>query len=109
MIDSFSPKRPDEKEVFAFDLVNLLSAGEIITSVTFSNTIKSYPTPVDQAANDAAAAMITGPSGITGTIVSQKIQDGIDQAYYYLSAICTTSAGQQLEAIGIIPVSIDGA
>jgi hypothetical protein len=109
MIESFTPKRTNEREVFSFDLVNVLAADEQIVSVTFSISIKSYPTTIDAAANNAAAAMVTGPSSINfGTVVSQTIQGGTDQAYYYLTADIITSR-QTFEAVGIISIDNGGA
>lgn len=108
MIDTFTPKRPGEKEVFAFNLKNVMGQGEIIQSVAWTNTIKTYPTPIDAAAIAAAAAMVVGPSSIDGTVVAQTVQGGIDEAYYYLTATVTTNR-QVFEAIGIIPVTNEGA
>lgn len=102
-MDSFTEKRTAEKEVFSFDVTNLLADGELIIAVAFACTIKSSDLPIDQAAIDAAAAMIVGLSAINGPIVSQAVQNGVSGNYYYLTANITTPR-QVFQVVGIIPV-----
>lgn len=83
------PKRPIEREFFAFDYRALLAAGEVIDEATWSIAVA-------QGADAAPAAMLSGSPVINGTKVSQLVIGGVNNVQYLLQCTAETSTGQIL-------------
>ena len=98
----FSAKRPGETELFTVDFVNLISVGAVISSATWTNSVKT--------GTDASpGAMISGSAIINGTQVSTRLMGGVSGVVY--APICTavTQIAGQPDEILILPEPTNGA
>ncbi len=98
---AFDPKRPDEVEVFAFDFRRLLATGETIVTKSVKAVLS------DDETEAAIPAMVSGPAGEDGGVVSQLIAGGDDGQTYTLLCTVTTSQGQTLVAQRDLAVTRD--
>jgi hypothetical protein len=88
----FSPKRPQDIEIFQIDFVRLVPVGDTIVS---ANVVASVKT-----GKGTAAGMVTGIATWSGTKVQQRIQLGTNGTTYDLRFIITTALGLHWEVIG---------
>lgn len=96
---AFSDKDPAELKTYSFDLSNWLAAGETPSSVQWSIA-------VDVGTDPGVGTMLTGTGIITGNVVSQNVQNGVDGCRYKLKAIVTTSAAQVFVCTAALPVTL---
>ena len=85
----FSPADPDEVEVYAFDFVKDINAGEDIDSATFTLT-------VIEGTDASVNSRLAGGSSVTGTVCSQRLQDLQPGVRYLLRCIAFTSNGNEV-------------
>lgn len=97
---SFSSKRTGEQITYAFDLKNVLSPGETISTAVWTS-FAVRPTTAN------TAGMIVGPANIIGTVTSQSVGGGDNNALYNLVAHVVTSFGNIFEPEALLPVSND--
>lgn len=98
---TFSAKRPDETETFAFDFARLLATGETLSLPVVKVVMSSDQTET------AIPAMISGAATVSGSKVVQKITGGEDGITYTVLCTVTTSTGQVLVAARDLPVRRD--
>lgn len=85
----FTPKKPLERELFAFRFTRQLPSGVTIASAVWTSTVV-------QGTDTGAAAMISGPAAIVGDKVSQLVINGVDGVQYALECEATLSDGQKV-------------
>ena len=97
----FTPMDPAGKEFFYWDFTKNLKPGEtVLSAVIVSNSM------IDGA--DNSAAMVVGDSLVmNGTVVRQMIAGGTSGIPYRLTAVATTSLGQEIPLSGILPIGPD--
>lgn len=83
------PKRPTEKEFFAFDYARQLGTGETISSASVAVTVKS-------GTDGNPSAMVSGTANIVGERVSQLIIGGTADVQYCIACTAVTSLGQEI-------------
>lgn len=95
----FSPKDPDEVIVLAFDFSkdDAVADGAVLSSPTVDVTARKGVDP-------AAAAIRSGAPQISGKLVLQKVIVGISGVDYELRAKASTSDGQTVVLVGVLPV-----
>lgn len=74
-----------------------LAAGETISAVEVTATVVAGTDPTP-------AALLDGAVSISDTDAWQWVRDGVGGAAYALRALATTSGGQKLMAVGVLPV-----
>lgn len=89
----FSPVDVGEVISEAFDFVNDLAAGDSIASVVWTCSVSTESTGTDP----APASRLLGPSGISGTVVSQRFSGFLAGVTYTLLAQITTAFGDKLD------------
>lgn len=97
----FTPKRPNEQEVFGFDFTPQLSTGESISTATVTASVISGSDPSPQ-------SIVSGAAVISKGKVSQKIIGGVDgEIYKLVCQVSTTGAlfPQVLEAVGSLQIT----
>lgn len=97
----FDPKRASEGKNFPFDFISLLASGETISSQVVTATVWSG---VDATPN----AIVSGSATVSGTIVTQKIVNGVSGVIYLLKCAITTSASQTLALEGLLAILPEG-
>lgn len=98
-MNTFTPKNPAEEELFSFDFVDNLGKFETIVSATSSITVKEGTDP-------GVGTMLMGSPTFVGSVVTQKVQAGVDGVYYYLQVNVVTTE-QTLVGRAVLPVSIE--
>lgn len=92
-MSNFSPKRVNEHIILTVDYCTseVIATGELITSATWSNSVRTGVDP-------AASAMVSGSATIdsTGTKVSQMIVGGVIGVSYFPICTAITNYGQIL-------------
>ena len=86
----FSPKRPDENEIFSHNFTPLLGTGETIVTSTVSCSVL-------EGVDSSASTMPSGSTIISGGKVSQYIQAGVNGVRYEILFSITTSTGQTIK------------
>ena len=88
--DDFTPKDPDEKELFTFNFTKVLQSGETISTAQVFASVKR--------GSDASPQLIvSGSAIISGARVAQLIINGVLGVTYRLVCRITTSLGQTIE------------
>lgn len=87
---SFSPKTPDETELFGFEFKRLLPEGETIVSAECTISVL-------EGTDASASSMISGTASVSGSRVSQMITGGVAGVRYCLKCAATFSDGQEPE------------
>lgn len=88
----FSPKRPQDIEIFQIDFQRLVPVGDTITSASVVASIKT--------GKGTAVGMVSGSATWVGTKVQQRIQLGVNGTTYDLRFIITTALGLHWEIVG---------
>jgi hypothetical protein len=86
---TLSPKDPAEAIYYGIDFAANLGTGETISSATASIRVTS-------GTDASAAAMLSGAAVIDGSIVKQKLINGVAGCTYQFGLTVVTSAGQTL-------------
>ena len=96
---TMSPKDPSEIISLSFDFSAILEDGETLSSPSLGISVLH--------GTDAnVGSMFTGVSIITGGVVSNLVQSGVDAVDYLATCLITTSLGQNLKLSGILPVRV---
>ena len=97
MANSFTYKITSENELFTFNYSQVLDPAETISSATCTAiTLNGIdPTP---------SAILSGTPVISGSNVSQRVYNGLNEVTYRLEMTATTSYGNVYTAIGDLPV-----
>ena len=90
-------KDPAERFRVRFRFGNRLADGETIT-VAMSITVAS-------GADATPSAVLDGAVSVSGGDAWQWVKDGVDGTAYAIRALATTSTGQKLVAVAILPVN----
>lgn len=97
MIETFSPKDPEEVVILSVDFVNILVSGE---------TILTAAVTAEDQGGALEASMVNGSADITAApVVRQKIQAGTAGTRYLIRFKITTSTGRTLVGAGYLPVN----
>jgi len=88
---NFTNKRVAEDVIFSVDYstTGLLADGETITFAVWTNSVREGTDPHPE-------NMISGAASINGSVVSQLIEGGLAEVYYWPICTATTSLGQIL-------------
>lgn len=97
MANSFTYKITEENELFSFDYSPVLLPAETITSATCTVIVVD-----SQDANPTA--ILSGNPVVSGSIVSQRVYQGVPEVTYRLQMLAVTSYGNTYACIGDIPV-----
>lgn len=84
MSASFSYKLTTENEQFTFDFSPVIRSTESIVSATSSVEVKEGTDP-------SPSSILIGTPIVSGTLVAQRISDGLDGVIYRLEVTATTS------------------
>lgn len=96
---SFSPKRTNERLVYAFDFKNVLATGEIIASGVW-NAYAVNPTTA------SVFNMIVGsPTIMSGSIIMQQVQGGTGDCLYELVCRVYTTSNNIIEENALLKVT----
>lgn len=86
------PRKIDSEDLFIqFDFLSQLASGETISGATVTATLFS-------GTDGTPSAIISGAASVSGSIVTQKVIDGVVGVIYLLTCTVTTS----LSAVKII-------
>ena len=97
-LQMFSEKDPGETASYAMDFSPTLASGETISSSSVG--VSTY------SGTDASpSALLSGSSGVTGSLVQQALTGGSDGVTYRVRFVATTSASRVLVACGYLPVN----
>lgn len=89
----YSPAEQAESQVYGFDLVNDLDAGETLTAATWSLTV-IQGTDGSPSSHLIGGPTLVTPAGTTAqTATQQRIAGLLPDVLYLVRAVCTTSAG----------------
>jgi hypothetical protein len=95
----FEAKTSGEIRIETFDFTSRLTSAETISTASVSAIVYS--------GTDASpSSLIYGAATISGKTVTQKLGGGVEGVVYNLTAVITTSTGQQLELnafLAIVP------
>lgn len=95
--EDFSPKQPAEVKSVTFDFTSDLAVGETIST-------KSVAASVYAGVDASPSSLVSGAASSSGAVVSQLITGGVAGVIYELACTITTSAGQTLQRLGLLPV-----
>jgi hypothetical protein len=98
MIQSFSPKDPEEVVTLTVKFDNLLMGAETITGTPVFTAERQDGTTED------TSAMISGAATVQGEWALQKVAGGTNGATYLIRAKITTSGGRTLVGGGLLPI-----
>lgn len=101
MVDGrYSAKDPSEIEVYEVSFQKRLGHGETLTSVNSECIVVTGNDP-------SASGMLVGAPSISGTLVRQVVQNGLDGVTYHIKFTVNTSTGRKLVGVGELPVETD--
>lgn len=96
----FSPKLLGEIYNVSFDFTSRLISGETLSTQIVAASVYS--------GTDASpSSLISGAASASGAVATQKITGGTVGVIYELKCTVTTSAGQTLVLVGLLPVISD--
>lgn len=96
----FSPKRPEDIDLFSLDFSRRLVPGDSIAAATVTvDSTAAFP-------DNQLASMVIGAPVVAGTIVQQKIGGGIANNVYGARFSVTTALGYHLEIVGELSVRV---
>ena len=98
---SWDVANPTESQAYSYDFVNDLNASETINSVTFALT-------VFDGTDNNPSSHLSGDPGITGTIVTQRVQYLTAGVTYILAATVTTSQSNIITLSAKLPCQAIG-
>ena len=98
--NKFDPKRPDEREFFAFDFCSLLAGQEKLVSAVWV-IAEANTNPVV-----LAPSMLVSDPVVTGTQTIQMIQGGTDGKTYAITCTAVTTNGQTIVLTATLLVSL---
>ena len=97
MANAFSYKITNESELFTFDYSPVLGAGENILSATCSVQVMS-------GTDSSPSSILTGSPFISGSLVSQRISNGVSEVTYRITMTATTDKTNIYTVVGDLPV-----
>lgn len=92
----FTPKRPQDIEIFQIDFVRLVPTGDSIASAEV--------VAITKVGKGSAAGMIVGGPTVSGTKVQQRVGGGSKDTTYDLRFKITTTLGLHWEIVGELQV-----
>jgi hypothetical protein len=97
MANAFSYKITNESELFTFDYSPVLNSGETITTASCFVEVISGTDPNQN-------AILVGSPFINGSLVSQRVSNGVSEVTYRLSMTAVTNQTNVYTVVGDLPV-----
>ena len=94
----FDAKLVGETATVQFNFLARLAVGETISTAAVAASVYS-------GVDGSPSAIISGSASASGAIVSQNVTAGVAGVIYELTCTVTTSAGQTLQLVGLLPVT----
>ena len=96
---SWGTKHPDEDFTYGWDYADKLDTGDSLTGTPTITVSVIYGTDA------SPSSILSGAPSINGTVVSQKIIDGVDGVRYAVYSLVDTVNGEKLMGCAVLHVT----